>query len=113
MTVKCGVNIYISGMEDLVEFNNILDIASETLNLINPEELYDQLKLRPGLRPCLLALALSNLSHLRSYGPKSRMLIEPASSDEESDSESKYPSTRKVIRSILDSNMTSITVNTS
>ena len=97
-------------MDAYQSFNRVLDIATDTLSSINPGDLYDSLKLRPGHRPSFKVHPIKEFEHLVSYGPSYRHLIEPASSDEESDTETCFPSARKVIRSILDSNMTSITV---
>ena len=98
-------------MDAYQSFNRVLDLATDTLSSINPGDLYDSLKLRPGHRPSFRVHPIKEFEHLISYGPQCRTLIEPASSDEESESEGSYPSARKVIRSILDSNMTSITVS--
>ena len=97
-------------MDPTQSFNRVLDLATDTLSSINPGDLYDSLKLRPGHRPSFRVHQIKEFEHLLSYGPPYKTLIEPASSDEESDSESCFPSARKVVHSILDSNMTSITV---
>ena len=59
-----------------------------------------------GRRP---GLSASIFNHLRSYGPVTDCIIDPPSSDENSDVESGCPSLRTTIDSILDSHLCELT----
>lgn len=80
------------------DFNRYLDLSARYLKSIDPQDLIARLSSEDS-RSALLS---PSFNHLRSFGTSLKTIIDSATSDEESDDQSVFPSIKKVSLRILD-----------
>ncbi|CAG9319227.1 unnamed protein product [Blepharisma stoltei] len=81
------------------DFNTTLEKARQDFLQVDPRDSIARLE-SEQTRPSLYS---PSLNHLLSFGPQTRMILDPPTSDEGSDDEQSYPSVQKVADCIVDS----------
>ena len=92
-----------------MEFDQILDLATNFFQKVDPSRLHSHFNKNPTLRPSLL---IHENREKPGFGPEKTMNIEMPSSEEDSECENEnlFPSVRQVIEKIMDTKYILITV---
>lgn len=89
------------------EFNRYLDLSARYLKPIDTQDLLARLSSEDSRN----ALLSPSFNHLRSFGTSLKTIIDSATSDEESDDQTVFPSIKKVALRILDSRSLTLSDN--
>jgi hypothetical protein len=90
-----------------MDLDKLLNQASSQLKSLDPITLHHFCMRNPSLRP---TATVQDRECSLKFGPERRLNLNPASSEEDSEPESDFPSVSQVIEKILDTEHTIITV---